>query len=140
MFVKQIRLLDSKSRTHSRYILENNSTPRGMTSELRITKAGHEDRGEYVCVASNAYGIDKASIHLLVQEPPNFPRNLHVAELKSRSILLSWSSPSSDSDSFNPDSPITNYIIQYKEADGMLSINILHNNNNKYINQYTSHS
>ncbi|XP_057323530.1 cell adhesion molecule Dscam2-like isoform X3 [Microplitis mediator] len=100
-----------------RYILENNSTPRGMTSELRITKAGHEDRGEYVCVASNAYGIDKASIHLLVQEPPNFPRNLHVAELKSRSILLSWSSPSSDSDSLNPDSPITNYIIQYKEAD-----------------------
>ncbi|XP_044574410.1 Down syndrome cell adhesion molecule-like protein Dscam2 isoform X3 [Cotesia glomerata] len=100
-----------------RYILENNSTPRGMTSELRITKAGHEDRGEYVCVASNAYGMDKASINLLVQEPPNFPRNLHVAELKSRSILLSWSSPSSDSDSLNPDSPITNYIIQYKEAD-----------------------
>ncbi|XP_034948781.1 Down syndrome cell adhesion molecule-like protein Dscam2 isoform X2 [Chelonus insularis] len=100
-----------------RYTLENNSTPRGMTSVLRISKAGHEDRGEYVCVASNAYGVDKAAIHLLVQEPPNFPRNLHVAEQKSRSILLSWSSPSSDSDSLNPDSPITNYIVQYKEAD-----------------------
>ncbi|KAK0094057.1 hypothetical protein PV326_011918 [Microctonus aethiopoides] len=100
-----------------RYALENNSTPRGMTSELRISKAGHEDRGEYVCVANNAYGVDKASVNLLVQEPPNFPRNLHVAEQKSRSILLSWSSPSSDSDSHNPDSPITNYIVQYKEAD-----------------------
>lgn len=93
-----------------------------MTSELRISKAGHEDRGEYVCVANNAYGVDKASVNLLVQEPPNFPRNLHVAEQKSRSILLSWSSPSSDSDSHNPDSPITNYIVQYKEADGMFII------------------
>lgn len=100
-----------------------------MSSELRIIKTGHEDRGEYICIASNSYGVDKVTIHLLVQEPPNFPRNLHVAEQKSRSILLAWSSPSSDSDSLNPDSPITNYIVQYKEVDGKYThSNIILNN------------
>ncbi|XP_044020964.1 Down syndrome cell adhesion molecule-like protein Dscam2 isoform X2 [Aphidius gifuensis] len=105
-----------------RYTLENNPREDGLSSELRIIKTGHEDRGEYICTASNAYGVDKVTIHLLVQEPPNFPRNLHVAEQKSRSILLAWSSPSSDSDSLNPDSPITNYIVQYKEVDASLYV------------------
>ncbi|KMQ82089.1 down syndrome cell adhesion molecule-like protein, partial [Lasius niger] len=74
------------------------------------------DRGDYVCVAANAYGQDKATIHLLVQEPPDFPRNLHVAEQGSRSILLAWSSPASDRDVNHASAPITNYIVQYKEA------------------------
>jgi len=76
------------------------------------------DRGDYVCVAANAYGRDKAMIHLLVQEPPDFPRNLHVAEQGSRSILLAWSSPATDRDASHVSSPITNYIVQYKEAQG----------------------
>lgn len=76
------------------------------------------DRGDYVCVAANAYGRDKATIHLLVQEPPDFPRNLHVAEQGSRSILLAWSSPATDRDASHVSSPITNYIVQYKEAQG----------------------
>lgn len=76
------------------------------------------DRGDYICVAGNAYGHARATIHLLVQEPPNFPRNLHVAEQGSRSILLAWSSPQSDQDASHASSPITNYIVQYKEAQG----------------------
>jgi len=89
-----------------------------VSSELRIVQASHMDRGDYVCVAANAYGHDKATIHLLVQEPPDFPRNLHVAEQGSRSILLAWSSPASDRDVNHASSPITNYIVQYKEAQG----------------------
>jgi len=77
------------------------------------------DRGDYICVATNAYGRDKATIHLLVQEPPDFPRNLHVAEQGSRSILLAWSSPATDRDASHVSSPITNYIVQYKEAQGI---------------------
>jgi hypothetical protein len=46
-------------------------------------------------------------------EPPDFPRNLHVAEQTSRSVLLSWS-PGAGSDS-----PVTSYILQYKEASDM---------------------
>lgn len=91
-----------------------------VTTQLRIVQASHMDRGDYVCAAKNAYGQAKATIHLLVQEPPDFPRNLHVAEQGSRSILLAWSSPASDRDASHASSPITNYIVQYKEAQGTL--------------------
>ncbi|XP_051167558.1 cell adhesion molecule Dscam2-like isoform X4 [Leptopilina boulardi] len=99
-----------------RYTVKNSPTTLGLVSELRIIQAGHADRGEYVCVARNAYGHDKVTVHLLVQEPPNFPRNLHVAELGSRAITLEWSTPSSVADSLHPDSPISKYVVQYKEA------------------------
>ncbi|XP_018312504.1 Down syndrome cell adhesion molecule-like protein Dscam2 [Mycetomoellerius zeteki] len=100
-----------------RYAVDNTADASGrVTTELRIIQASHMDRGDYVCVAANAYGRDKATIHLLVQEPPDFPRNLHVAEQGSRSILLAWSSPATDRDASHVSSPITNYIVQYKEA------------------------
>ncbi|XP_072746742.1 cell adhesion molecule Dscam2 isoform X3 [Anoplolepis gracilipes] len=100
-----------------RYAVDNTADASGrVTTELRIVQASHMDRGDYVCVAANAYGQDKATIHLLVQEPPDFPRNLHVAEQGSRSILLAWSSPASDRDVNHVSAPITNYIVQYKEA------------------------
>ncbi|XP_060817476.1 cell adhesion molecule Dscam2-like isoform X2 [Bombus pascuorum] len=99
-----------------RYTIDNQKVSGRVISELRITQANHIDRGDYMCVATNAYGHARASIKLLVQEPPNFPRNLHVAEQGSRSLLLAWSSPSSEQDPAHASSPITNYIVQYKEA------------------------
>ncbi|KAF7399004.1 hypothetical protein HZH66_006901 [Vespula vulgaris] len=101
-----------------RYSIEKSVVAGRVLSELRIMQVSHMDRGDYVCVAGNAYGHARATIHLLVQEPPNFPRNLHVAEQGSRSILLAWSSPQSDQDASHASSPITNYIVQYKEAQG----------------------
>ncbi|KAG7198492.1 hypothetical protein KM043_005868 [Ampulex compressa] len=98
-----------------RYTVDNSVVAGRIVSQLRILQASLMDRGDYVCVAANAYGHARATIHLLVQEPPNFPRNLHVAEQGSRSILLAWSSPS-EQDSQQGSSPITNYIVQYKEA------------------------
>ncbi|GLG93723.1 Tyrosine-protein phosphatase Lar, partial [Gryllus bimaculatus] len=92
-----------------RYMIKNTSLSHGMMSELNILEASHLDRGEYTCTANNAYGQDHTSIQLLVQEPPNFPRNLHIAEQTSRSVRLSWS-PSAG------DTPVTSYILQYKEA------------------------
>ncbi|KAI4504193.1 hypothetical protein M0802_000664 [Mischocyttarus mexicanus] len=99
-----------------RYSIEKNVVGGRVLSELRIIQVSHMDRGDYICVAGNAYGRDHATIHLLVQEPPNFPRNVHVAEKGSRSILIAWSSPQSDQDASHASSPITNYIVQYKEA------------------------
>ncbi|XP_043500518.1 Down syndrome cell adhesion molecule-like protein Dscam2 isoform X2 [Polistes fuscatus] len=99
-----------------RYNIEKNVIGGRVLSELRIIQVNHMDRGDYICAAGNAYGRDHATIHLLVQEPPNFPRNVHVAEKGSRSILIAWSSPQSDQDASHASSPITNYIVQYKEA------------------------
>ncbi|XP_076177347.1 cell adhesion molecule Dscam2 isoform X9 [Ptiloglossa arizonensis] len=99
-----------------RYTIDKMKTTGREISILRIVQANHIDRGDYVCVATNAYGHARATIHLLVQEPPNFPRNVHVSEQGSRSLVLSWSSPSSEQDPAHASSPITNYIVQYKEA------------------------
>lgn len=52
-----------------------------------------------------------------IAEPPSFPRNLHVADQTSRSITLSWSPPTSPSDA-----TINEYILQFKEARGKLSV------------------
>ncbi|XP_020288503.1 Down syndrome cell adhesion molecule-like protein Dscam2 isoform X2 [Pseudomyrmex gracilis] len=98
-----------------RYAVDNTADASGrVTTELRIMQTSHMDRGDYVCVAANAYGHDKATIHLLVQEPPDFPRNLRVTEQGSRTIRLTWSSPTTDLS--RATSPIINYIVQYKEA------------------------
>ena len=83
------------------------------------------DRGEYSCVASNAYGHDHAGLNLQVQEPPNFPKNLHISELGSRSVILAWtmtdnldSISNSNNMYVNTDSqPITNYILQFKDGE-----------------------
>lgn len=50
-----------------RYLLKNTSLTSGFMSELTIIEVGHRDRGEYMCVASNAYGHDHTMILLLVQ-------------------------------------------------------------------------
>lgn len=119
-----------------RYTIDNQKVSGRVISELRITQANHIDRGDYTCVATNAYGHARAGIKLLVQEPPNFPRNLHVAEQGSRSLLLAWSSPSSEQDPAHASSPITKYIVQYKEAQGRLDDSLCSPRSDHATNHY----
>lgn len=49
---------------------------------------------------------------MLNAEPPDFPRNLHVIEKGSRHINLGWTT------SQDGNSPITQYIIEYKTESG----------------------
>lgn len=49
---------------------------------------------------------------MLHTEPPDFPRNLHVIEKGSRHINLGWTT------SQDGNSPITQYIIEYKTESG----------------------
>jgi hypothetical protein len=49
---------------------------------------------------------------LLIAEPPDFPRNLRVVEKGSRFIKLGWIT------SQDGNSPITQYIIEYKTEAG----------------------
>lgn len=115
-----------------RYHLKNNQLSRGVASELTISQSTLNDRGEYTCVAANAYGHDHAALQLQVQEPPSFPKNLHIAELGSRSVMIAWQPPhelrvvmekTSDGEVVGAISntgvaaqPITNYLLQFKDA------------------------
>ncbi|KAE8736743.1 hypothetical protein FOCC_FOCC017802, partial [Frankliniella occidentalis] len=85
----------------------------GVLSELTVEETELRDRGEYQCIANNAYGQDSVGVQLLVQELPDFPRNLRVSEQTGRSVTLSWSPAPSAADS---DSAVVSYIVQYKEA------------------------
>lgn len=112
-----------------------------MVSELGITHVFRQDTGVFNCVASNGYGHDEMSIHLIVQgniidnctdifsicfppihhrvstyvfptETPEIPRNIRAIDQQSRSLQLSWNQP------YAGNSPITSYVIQYKLVSG----------------------
>ncbi|CAD1479845.1 unnamed protein product, partial [Heterotrigona itama] len=91
-----------------RYTLKEENTTDGSVSTLEFISTSREDSARYFCIASNAYGRDEMTIHLYIQEPPDFPRNLHVIDKGSRYINISWTT------SQDGNSPITQYIIEYK--------------------------
>lgn len=112
-----------------RYQMKNTDVNKGVISELTIIQTTLLDRGEYTCMATNAYGHDHSVVYLQVQEPPDFPKNLHVTELGSRTVTLAWSL---DSPAMNTErahyytQPIGNYILQFKEAQ-----DVWHEHNNQ---------
>uniref|UniRef100_A0A1B0GIB4 Down syndrome cell adhesion molecule-like protein Dscam2 n=2 Tax=Lutzomyia longipalpis TaxID=7200 RepID=A0A1B0GIB4_LUTLO len=96
-----------------RYHIKSIKINQGLSSELTIIQTTLSDRGQYSCFASNAYGQHHSVIQLQVQEPPNFPRNLQINELASRTLILAWNP--GDQDSLESQ-PVSNFVVQYKEA------------------------
>lgn len=83
-----------------------------MVSELGISHTYRQDTGMYICQASNAFGQDEMTMHLIVQEVPEQPKNLRINAQQSRSLQLTWSQP------FAGNSPIEEYHVQYKVITG----------------------
>ncbi|XP_043491862.1 Down syndrome cell adhesion molecule-like protein Dscam2 isoform X4 [Polistes fuscatus] len=83
-------------------------TDNGLKSQLSIGSSDRQDSGVYRCTASNAYGRSEHLIYLAVQERPDPPASLEVIEIGSRSIRLLWKK------AFDGNSPIRNYVIQYR--------------------------
>lgn len=94
------------------YTIREQSLAEGMVSELGIERSIRQDTGIFICSALNAYGSDEMSIQLIVQECPEPPRNVRVMDQLSRSIGISWTQP------YAGNSPIINYIVQYKPGAG----------------------
>ncbi|KMQ94061.1 down syndrome cell adhesion molecule [Lasius niger] len=85
-------------------------TDNGLKSQLSIANSDRQDSGVYRCTADNAYGRSEHLIYLAVQERPDPPAGLEVIEIGSRSIRLLWKR------AFDGNSPIRNYMIQYRSA------------------------
>jgi Down syndrome cell adhesion protein len=92
----------------NRYELNESITTKGIVSEVLIKKADRRDSSQFTCLASNAFGYDDTNIQLIVQEPPDPPQDVHLLEITSRSVKISWSPP------YSGNSPIINYYIQYR--------------------------
>uniref|UniRef100_T1IX57 Down syndrome cell adhesion molecule n=1 Tax=Strigamia maritima TaxID=126957 RepID=T1IX57_STRMM len=81
-----------------------------IISELTILNIIKEDALSYVCTAGNDFGQDECAFRLKVLEPPFHPNNLTIKEIGNGSVLAQWTEP------YNGKSPITQYVIQYKEV------------------------
>ena len=88
------------------------SIHRERISVLTIILTTRNDSGIFHCQVGNNYGLDKGTIRLLVQEPPDPPVDLRVLEISSRSVSLSWSI------SFDGNSGITGYEVVHKSTHG----------------------
>lgn len=78
-------------------------------SELIMEFVDRSDSSLFTCLADNSIGQDELTYRLIVQELPDAPINIRVASITSSSIKLSWQAP------FDGNSPINQYIIEYKQ-------------------------
>lgn len=97
-----------------RYSVKESNSTDGFVSELIIFNTLRDDSGQYYCMATNAFGRDEMALQLFVQEPPDFPRNIHVIEKGSRFVKLGWVL------SQDGNSPILQCIAEYKMESGEL--------------------
>ncbi|CAN7989157.1 unnamed protein product, partial [Ixodes hexagonus] len=99
-------------RTSARYEVFETLTTDGLLSELVIRDTDRSDGALYTCHAENKYGKDDRKVKLIVQEVPGPPQDVRIRDVWSRSASVSWSP------SYNGNSPISKYIVQYWRDHG----------------------
>lgn len=83
----------SKEHSTTRIERQDESNEKNASSSLKIVRAQRSDSGIFTCLVNNSYGDDQAIIQLIVQEPPEPPRDVKILERYSRSVKFSWSLP-----------------------------------------------
>lgn len=68
----------------------NSLTISGIMSELHFRSVERSDSGIYECLVKNSLGKSRKSQKLVVQEPPDSPKNLKISDLDSNSVRLNW--------------------------------------------------
>uniref|UniRef100_T1JD47 Down syndrome cell adhesion molecule-like protein Dscam2 n=1 Tax=Strigamia maritima TaxID=126957 RepID=T1JD47_STRMM len=96
------------SQADSRYAVKEGTVAEAPVSHLHVMAADRRDTAVFTCIAENAFGRDEANINIIVQEPPDFPQNVSVANVESRDLILEWITP------FDGNSRITKYVVQYQ--------------------------
>ncbi|RWS30915.1 down syndrome cell adhesion molecule:-like isoform A [Leptotrombidium deliense] len=82
-----------------------------FTSTLSSEVAERRDSALFTCFVSNVYGKGEMNIRLIVQEPPESPKEFKLIEQRSRSAKFAWHP------SFNGNAPITRYWITCHPKD-----------------------
>ncbi|XP_049799922.1 Down syndrome cell adhesion molecule-like protein Dscam2 [Schistocerca nitens] len=95
---------------HPRAEVSEESLEFGVHSRLLIKNVNRDDSSSFICQATNHFGSDRSDFHLIVQETPGPPTNMHVTGHTSRSVNLTWDH------SYDGNSPVSVYIIQYKST------------------------
>ncbi|XP_064480161.1 cell adhesion molecule Dscam2-like [Ornithodoros turicata] len=90
-----------------RFVLQEDATPEGIMSKVFIPAVSRADSGVFVCEAANAYGKKDKTVQLIVQGPPDVPKEIHVEQASSRSVTLTWTQPHTGN------SPLVGYTMLY---------------------------
>ncbi|UYV61705.1 hypothetical protein LAZ67_1006051, partial [Cordylochernes scorpioides] len=93
------------------YRVEEVMTDESLTSILNIDGAQRDDSSLFTCHAANTFGKDELNIQVIVQERPDRPGKLSHSDLSSRQITISWTP------AYSGNSPIHQYLVQYKIGD-----------------------
>ncbi|CAM1318980.1 Uncharacterised protein g7083 [Pycnogonum litorale] len=97
-----------KSNDRMRILLHSNAAG-AQTSKLEIEKVARQDTGTYTCFVKNLFGRSHKEINVVVQEPPDPPKEFSLQSFRNNSVRLKWKAPSYDGNS-----KIDGYIIKYK--------------------------
>lgn len=95
----------------SRYEITEEISESKLTSTIKIESAKRRDSALFTCLVTNAFGQDETNIRLIVQEPPESPKEVKVIDQRSRTAKLSWSQP------FNGNTPIIKFWITCHPKD-----------------------
>ena len=97
LFQNGMNVLDHNAR--GRYSMETvaGSTGDRMRSILTIMNVAKSDEDVYLCMMENPFGSDEKEIVLIVQQPPQPPRDLQASQISSTSARITFTSPHSPS-------------------------------------------
>lgn len=101
-----------KSVTLANYSLTFDPNIRYYATKLTIRHVSRVDTGVYLCTAQNPYGFIRKNFTITVLESPDKPIDVRGDEVTSTSIKLGWLVP------FDGNSPITEYLISYRNIIG----------------------
>ena len=97
--------LNTVSATDASLNRKDEISGRRLVSSLTITSARRKHSALFTCFVTNAFGESEMNIRLIVQEPPESPREVNLLDVSSRSAKLSWTTP------FHGNNQITRYWI-----------------------------
>ncbi|XP_022656487.1 Down syndrome cell adhesion molecule-like protein Dscam2 isoform X2 [Varroa jacobsoni] len=93
-----------------RYVVQELNTKEVLEYKIHVATAERRDSSLFSCYAENAFGRDDTNFQVVVQEPPEKPREVDVASVSSRSATLTWQHP------YSGNSPIIRYILEFKKS------------------------
>nr|XP_042906082.1 Down syndrome cell adhesion molecule-like protein Dscam2 [Parasteatoda tepidariorum] len=86
-----------------------------VKATLAVERAERKDSSLFMCTAVNDFGDDTMNVQVTIKDLPDAPQNLEVHDVSSRSLRLTWDRP------FDGNSPITQYTVMWRQADGKSS-------------------
>lgn len=96
-----------------RYETQMEETEDGLVGRLRVASTERAESSTFSCLASNAYGQAELAHRVLVEEPPDPPQRIELADFAHDSATIRFAVP------YAGNSPIRKYLCEWKPTTFM---------------------